>query len=204
MDPSMTTMVAFDIETLGLKPTENHVNPLAPPITAVCLYSTHPDRQKTYIFRSSTDPTADQAKEDSMREELFAELDAAPRLCAFNGIRFDIPFMRTAWNIPDERVEAWIVKTFDVFEACKSALNQTFSLNLLLAANKMESKTGTGLYAIELAKRKEWEKLGDYCMQDTRMTFLVSAQRAIVLPIITKTEQRIVMDRSTPGLFLVW
>ena len=101
MDPSMTTMVAFDIETLGLKPTENHVNPLAPPITAVCLYSTHPDRQKTYIFRSSTDPTADQAKEDSMREELFAELDAAPRLCAFNGIRFDIPFMRTAWNIVD-------------------------------------------------------------------------------------------------------
>ncbi len=201
----MSTMLAIDIETTGLNPQENPLNPLAPPVTAVSLYSTCPSKQKTFIFKSSAnDPTADLDEEERMREEIFARLDEAPRLCAFNGIRFDIPFLKTAWNIPNERVEAWILKTFDVFEACKIALNRTFPLKKLLAANGMESKTGTGLGAIQLAQTFQWEALGDYCMQDTRLTFLASAQRTIVLPIITKTNQRIVMDRSTPGLFSVW
>ena len=205
MDPSMTTMLAFDIETLGLNPLVNHDNPLAPPVTAVSLYSTCPTKQKTFIFKSSTaDPTADEAREEEMREEIFTMLDEAPRLCAFNGIRFDIPYMKAAWNIPDERVEAWVLKTFDVFEACKIAINRTFPLKNLLAVNGMESKSGTGLAAINLAKTFQWDALGDYCMQDTRLTFLVSTQRTVVLPITTKTNQRIVMDRSTPGLFLLW
>ena len=205
MDPSMSTMLAFDIETLGLNPLENHLNPLAPSITAVSLYSTCPTKQKTFIFKSSSgDPTADEARESEMREEIFAMLDEAPKLCAFNGIRFDIPYMKAAWNIPDERVEAWVLKTYDVFEACKIALNRTFPLKNLLAANGMESKTGTGLAAINLAKNFQWDDLGNYCMQDTRLTFLVSAQRTVVLPITTKTNQRVVMDSSTPGLFLLW
>lgn len=202
-------MVAFDIETMGLDPRQHG-------ITAACLYGAmdgpRPGQQvihdpasagahvvRTFLFRGE-----DAAADLALREEFMGHLDAARSLCAFNGVRFDIPFIETAWGVPASRVEAWILKTFDVYEACKLGLSATFSLNRLLAANGLESKTGSGLHAIQLAKTGQWEALGDYCMQDTRLTYLVSSQPAIVLPLHTVREQRPVIDRASPGLFVLW
>ncbi len=117
-------MIAFDIETMGLDPDTHR-------ITAACLYgamdgprpgqrvirnagapSTHVVR--TFVF-TNEDPEVDLA----LREEFMAHLDSARSLCAFNGILFDIPFLQRAWDIPHVRVEAWVVKTFDLYEACK-------------------------------------------------------------------------------------
>jgi hypothetical protein len=202
-------MVAFDIETTGLDPHRHQV-------TAACLYGAmdgqRPGQQvlrddatpgthvmRTFVF-TNEDPEADRA----LREEFMAHLDSARSLCAFNGIRFDIPFLMTAWGVPHARIESWVVKTFDVFEACKLGLNSTFSLDRLLAANSLESKSGSGLHAIHLAKTGQWEALGSYCMQDTRMTYLVSSQRAIMLPLHTVRGKRMVMDRGEAGLFTLW
>ena len=160
----ITNMLAFDIETTGL---DGHTCD----VTAACIYNS--EISETFLF-----PEPDLAK----RERFMAALDSAPRLCSFNGIRFDIPFLHAAWRIPDRRVEAWALKTFDVYEACKLSLNCTFSLDRLLFKNKLESKTGSGLHAIHLAKTGQWEELGNYCMQDTRMTFLVSSLPEIHLP----------------------
>jgi hypothetical protein len=202
-------MVAFDIETMGLDPKLHRV-------TAACLYGAmdgpRPGQQilrdadtpgphvvRTFVF-TNDDPEADLA----LREEFMALLDSARSLCAFNGVRFDIPFLQVAWGIPPSRVEAWIVKTFDVYEACKLGLNSTFSLDKLLAANNLESKSGSGLHAIHLAKTGQWEALGSYCMQDTRMTYLVSSQNAISLPLHTVRGKRLVLDRASPALFVLW
>jgi hypothetical protein len=68
----------------------------------------------------------------------------------------------------------------------------------------MESKTGTGAEAVVLAREGQWEKLGDYCLQDTRLTYLVSAQMAVVLPLHTPGGQRLVMDRAHSSVFRMW
>ena len=208
--PTAFGMVAFDIETMGLDPARDR-------ITAACLYGAmdgpRPGQRVTrdasepgpHVVRTFVSRNEEPDSEDlAQREEFMAHLDSARGLCAFNGIRFDIPFLQRAWNIPATRVEAWIVKTFDVFEACKLGLNATFSLDRLLAANSLESKTGSGLHAIQLAKDGKWEELGDYCMQDTRMTYLVSSQQAIALPLHTVRGKRLVLDRGVPGLFTLW
>lgn len=202
-------MIAFDIETMGLDPHTHR-------ITAACLYGAmdgpRPGQRvirdagapgthvvRTFVF-TNEDPEADLA----LRDEFMAHLDSARSLCAFNGIRFDIPFLQRAWDIPHARVAAWVVKTFDVYEACKLALGSTFSLDRLLAANSLESKSGSGLHAIHLAKTGQWKELGDYCMQDTRMTYLVSSQCHISLPLHTVRGKRLVLDRGSHGLFVLW
>ena len=207
--PAASGMVAFDIETTGLDPGTHR-------ITAACLYGAMdgprpgqriireahepgPHVVRTYVFTDEA-PEADLA----LREEFMSHLDSARSLCAFNGIRFDIPFLQRAWDVPHERVESWIVKTFDVFEVCKLALGSTFSLDRLLAANSLESKSGSGLHAIHLAKTGRWKELGEYCMQDTRMTYLVSSQCFIALPLHTLRGKRLVLDRASPGLFNLW
>ena len=178
-----TGLLAFDIETTGLDPSRCHV-------TAACIYGT--DRhghllQETFLFKG----IASRPPEDLHAAERFMSLlDASQRLCAFNGIRFDIPFLLTAWGIPPPRAEAWVLKTFDIFEACKLAINTTFSLNTLLAANGLESKSGTGSHAITLATTGQWDELGAYCMQDTRLTFLVSSQQYIQLPLQNTARHR--------------
>lgn len=189
--PAAHGMVAFDIETTGL-------DPLSCVVTAACAYGL--GVEETFLFKGE-DPDADAAS----RARFLSILDAAPRLCAFNGIRFDIPFLHASWKLPLAQVEAWVLKTFDVFEACKLGLNVTFPLSRLLAVNALESKTGSGAHAVTLAQTKQWDALGDYCMQDTRLTYLVSAQRSIALPVKTQGAQRqIAIDRDTSHLFCVW
>jgi hypothetical protein len=203
-------MVAFDIETTGLDPGSCR-------ITAACLYGAmdgpRPGQRiirdastpgthvmRTFVFKTDITETEDYLA----REEFMAHLDSARSLCAFNGIRFDIPFIQQAWDVPAARVQGWITKTFDVYEACKLGINATFSLDRLLAANSLESKTGSGLHAIHLAKTGQWGALGDYCMQDTRMTYLVSSQNAIALPLQPVRGKRVFIDRGCSGLFVLW
>ncbi len=184
-------LVAFDIETTGLDPRSHAV-------TAACVFGD--GAEETFLFKGENEDVDKEAK-----ERFLAVLDAAPRLCAFNGIRFDIPFLHTAWGLSTERVGAWVLKTIDVYEACKLGLNTTFSLDKLLYVNGMEGKSGSGLHAIALAKTKQWDALGAYCMQDTRMTYLVTRQDNIALPLLGQSSQRqIAIDRMTSTLFRMW
>ena len=186
-------MVAFDLETTGLDPALCRV-------TCACLYGDTeqaPVRQ-TFLFKG-----VDQAEDLRLREEFMAALDAAPYLCAFNGVRFDIPFMQQAWGVEPDRAAAWVRKTFDVFEACKLAFSRTFGLDRLLEMNGLEGKSGSGKHAIVMAAEGKWEALGDYCMQDTRMTHIVSALQSIELPLLMPWGQRVFLEKSCPSLFVL-
>ena len=166
-------MLAFDIETL------TGLDPLQPGnrVTVAAVYD--PDRgiERVFNFLTGASP-----------EEFFTVLDEAERLCAFNGARFDIPFIQKHWRVPPPRAQAWLAKLFDVFEACKVAVGVTFSLNALLAENGLGAKTGTGLEAIALARNGEHEKLEAYCMEDTVLTHRASSLERIAVP-------------KNPGLF---
>jgi hypothetical protein len=147
-------VLAFDIETTGLDPETCMV-------TCVCAYDADRGIERSFVFqRGDSEPAW----------EFLQMLDDAPLLCAFNGVRFDLPFLARRWGVPDERVGAWVRKMVDPFEACKLALNRTFSLNKLLVANGLPVKTGSGLEAVRMAEEGRWGELAEYCMHDTKMT----------------------------------
>jgi hypothetical protein len=145
-------VLAFDIETTGLDAETCEV-------TCACAYD--PDRgvERSFVFSQGGDPA-----------EFMALLDDAPLLCAFNGVRFDLPFLARRWGVPDEKVGSWVRKMVDPFEGCKLALGQTFSLNRLLSENGLPVKTSSGLEAVKMAREGRWAELAEYCMHDTKMT----------------------------------
>ena len=165
-------MLAFDIETEGLD-SATHA------ITCACAYDPDAGVERTFIF-----PLGDS------REEFMLLLDEASSLCAFNGARFDIPFMARSWGVDIARVAAWMLKLVDVYEATYLCIGRGFSLNALLAANGLEGKTGSGLEAVAMAKEGRWDELGAYCMHDTRMTHAVTSMPEIVLPIGRRGPQK--------------
>lgn len=157
-------MLAFDLETTG--PSISHDR-----IMCAAVYDPDAGIEKYFIFALGDSP-----------EEFMLLLDQADRLCSFNGVRFDIPLIER-WFCPGaERVGAWRLKLHDVYEACFLALGTTFSLESLLETNGVPGKTGSGLQAIQLAMDEEWEKLGDYCLNDTKRTHQVSSLLQIRLP----------------------
>jgi hypothetical protein len=183
-------MVAFDIETEGF-------NPLKERITAAAVYDGH-GLCKVFVFKGE-----DKVEDERLRDEFISILDAAPLLCAFNGVRFDIPYIIRHWGLDPIKAHDWVLKTVDVFEACKLGLQQTFKLSQLLAVNSMESKTGSGAEAVMLARNREWDKLGAYCLQDTRLTYLVTAQVNVGLPLHSSARQ-LALDRNHPSMFRLW
>ena len=122
-------------------------------------------------------------KEGDTPEAFFALLDGADRLCAFNGARFDLPFLQARYNLADARVGAWVLKLNDLYETARLAFASSYSLNALLAANGMDAKTGSGGDAVLLAREGRWRELGEYCRQDTIKTHRVSALPSVLLPL---------------------
>lgn len=164
---SFTRMLAFDLETTG-------PDPLRDDITCAAVYDPQAGVERFFLFSPKSrldDP-----------EEFMLLLDTADRLCAFNGARFDIPLIQRCFQAPPARVAAWRLKLHDVFEACKLALDVTFSLQSLLELNCMAGKTGSGADAVKMAEEGWWDQLGMYCLNDTRQTHRVSSLDKILLP----------------------
>lgn len=167
------SMLAFDLETTGLNPRQCLIT---------CAAACDPDAgiERVFFFARLENGELVPMLDDA--EEFMGLLDRADRLCAFNGARFDIPFIMHQLGAESARIARWRLKLHDVFEACKLALSVTFPLSALLALNGLPGKTGSGADAIQLALEGEWDRLGAYCLNDTRVTHQVSSMRAIRLP----------------------
>jgi hypothetical protein len=166
-------MLAFDLETTGPDVARDQ-------ITCAAAYDPDAGIERYFIFSLGDDP-----------EEFMRLLDGAERLCAFNGVRFDIPLIERCFRPVQSRVSAWRLKLHDVFEACKLALDTTFTLDSLLELNGLPGKTGSGLDAIRLAAEEDWPSLGEYCLNDTKRTHAVSMLCCIRLP---KTHNTLFLD----------
>ena len=80
-------------------------------ITVASVYD--PDRNISTNYNFCVGDT-EKAKNDFMRD-----LDDADTICAFNGARFDLPFIIQRFNVPPERWQKWYMKLFDYFEVRK-------------------------------------------------------------------------------------
>lgn len=124
-------------------------------------------------------------------EQVGLLLDEADIITAFNGVRFDTPFLHKVLHFDARRVEAWQRKTFDILEQSRETLNLTFKLSELLLYNGLQAKSGSGLQAIEWAKDPNmWPMLEEYCTDDACLTFHLASQRKILLPPFTEGSNR--------------
>jgi hypothetical protein len=156
-------MLAFDIETTGLDPAHSVV-------TVVCTQDYHTGERRAYEFGRVR--ACEPHNEGLLREELIHAFDAADSLCAFNGVRFDIPFLHAALKLSPETTAAWLFKTTDILEAARLGLfgpAHTFGLNLLCQHNQVAVKSGSGLQAIKFAQEGRWDALLSYCADDVRI-----------------------------------
>jgi hypothetical protein len=156
-------MLAFDIETTGLDP-QNCV------VTVVCTQDFHTGQQRAYEFGRVR--ACEPQNEGLLRDELITAFDDAPSLCAFNGVRFDIPFLHTVLKLSPEKTASWLLKTTDILEAARLGRfgpAHTFGLNLLCEHNKVAVKSGSGLQAIKFAQEGQWDALRTYCADDVRI-----------------------------------
>jgi hypothetical protein len=156
-------MLAFDIETTGLDPAHSVV-------TVVCTQDYHTGERRAYEFGRVR--ACEPQGEALLRDELIQAFDAADSLCAFNGVRFDIPFLHAALGLAPETTAAWLFKTTDILEAARLGLfgpAHTFGLNLLCQHNQVAVKSGSGLQAIKFAQEGRWDALLSYCADDVRI-----------------------------------
>jgi hypothetical protein len=169
------TMLAWDIETMGLNPNKSL-------ITVATTYC--PEKSTIYLF-AMLDAQKNVVKIhdfDAKKDAFLKELDEAPILAGYNAISFDVPFIATVFDVAPERVMKWLMKSVDIFESCKQCCGRTFGLNHVLDLNNFSTKTGDGLAAVRQAERGEWLELGAYCLDDSSLTYEISNRKRIALP----------------------
>ena len=164
-------MLVLDCETTGLDGYKNQ-------LTCACFFDSDNNTQHSFVFDQPPH------SEDSLRKQatITCMLDEATQLSGFNACKFDLPFLAKNWKLSDTHLVEWLLKTVDIYEASRLALKITFPLNALLAANGLESKSGSGLEAIRLAHDKKWDELANYCMQDVILTHEVTTLTVVNLP----------------------
>ena len=171
-------MLAWDIETTGIKKETDL-------ITVISLYDPEKDIAKVLRFVELNED-ADICYIDELQEridEFVTTMNEAETLTAFNGQSFDIPFVMLQFKLPNEIVQNWVMKSFDVLDICRKAFKRTFSLNLALEMNIAGfKKSGTGMDAVIQAREGRWQELEDYCLDDSRLTHKLSSLDTILCP----------------------
>jgi len=158
-------MLAFDIETTGLDRERCLV-------TVVCTEDFRTGERRAYEFGRVAAEGDCGRERAQLTAALVAAFDGAESLCAFNGVRFDVPFLHKALRLPEATVAGWLLKTTDILEACRLEVfgpRHTFSLNLLCEHNGVQMKSSSGCEAVRMAADGRWQELLDYCADDVRI-----------------------------------
>lgn len=162
--------VFFDIETTGLAETDA--------VTVVCCETYESGDCRVFNFAKAE--TLDER--NRLRDELVHVFDDATALGAYNGVRFDLPFMQRALAIPAETVTRWVLKTSDILEQLRLRDNATCKLDYLCALNGVPTKSSSGLEAIRMAAEGRWAELEDYCANDVRILCELYRKRVLQHP----------------------
>jgi len=150
-------MLFFDIETTGLTDKDK--------VTVVCTEDYESSARKVFNFAR----TVSDDERQVLRHELMLDFDSASSLCAYNGVRFDLPFMQRALDIPVQNVTEWVLKTSDILEQLRLRENAVCKLDYICTVNSVPSKSSSGLEAIRMAADGRWDELEQYCANDVRI-----------------------------------
>ncbi len=92
----------------------------------------------------------------------------ASLIVGYNINKFDLPVLQ-----PYLSLNIASVPTLDLLEDINNKLGFRVGLDSVAQATLGVGKTGHGLDAIEYFKRKQWDKLKSYCLNDVKITRMV-------------------------------
>jgi DNA polymerase III epsilon subunit-like protein len=165
-------LLCFDIETTGLDAMRDEV-------TMICLQDLVTGERTSYNFGLlSLEDTPSAA----LVEQVVQRFEEADYLCAFNGIRFDLPFMQQALEIHADVITRWVLKTVDPLEFLRLSGHRTSSLDKICTHNNIPSKSSTGQRAVEMAREGLWDELEEYCQQDVDILCVLVKRRTFQHP----------------------
>lgn len=156
----------FDIETTGLCAHDS--------ITVICgiVHSVADEARHEEVTLNLLQIKDDPAAQRAHCEHVCSFLDKAQFLAAYNGIRFDLPFVaRWAASLDvAANISAWTAKTIDFYHLILSHVGVHYKMQRVCEDNNLAvEKSGSGLDAIRWAESGEWDLLEAYCMQDVRV-----------------------------------
>lgn len=96
---------------------------------------------------------------------LFTKLEHASHIIGFNINKFDLPVLS-----PYYLGNTTQFSTLDLLEEVEKVLGFRVALDDLARATLNIKKSGHGFLAIDYFKKKEWEKLKNYCLDDVKIT----------------------------------
>jgi DNA polymerase III epsilon subunit-like protein len=165
-------LLCFDIETTGLDAARDEV-------TMICTQDVRMGARKSYNFGVLSHKDESSA---ALLSQVIDDFEQADGLCAFNGIRFDLPFMQQAFNIHEDIITRWVLKTIDPLEFLRLSGHRTSSLDKICTHNDIPSKSSSGKQAVEMARDGRWEELQKYCEQDVTILCTLVMQRKFQHP----------------------
>lgn len=113
-------------------------------------------------------------------EDLARMLSSCKQHVAFNGRRFDMLVMKQHFK-DDAEYDKALERLSDPFYDL--SVIAPYSLNALLKANKLTSKSGSGKDAPVLWETKRYDDLENYCMDDVRLLAkLITQESTIKVP----------------------
>ena len=105
------------------------------------------------------------AYEESELPKLFAKMEHASLLIGFNIKKFDLPVLA-----PYYVGDLMQFPSLDIIEEVERSVGHRLSLDDLAKATLGAKKNGNGFMAIEYYRKKEIEKLKNYCLNDVKIT----------------------------------
>ena len=181
-------MLVFDIETTGL---DHHTHQ----ITVIFVHDCQSNTDQCFNFAREARESLSQNSEmtateplsqNTSKEEFLEMLDNTDIICCFNGVKFDIPFVISFFQVPPQRYQQYFTKVFDYYEYCRLLFDTSCSLNNLLKANGHAVKTSSGGQAVLMAEQGRWQELEDYCKQDTLKTRDLCKLAKVLIPLRNK------------------
>ncbi len=97
--------------------------------------------------------------------QLFAKMEHASFLIGFNSNKFDLPVLS-----PYYLGDIFQFSSLDLLEEVEKSLGFRVALDDLARATLGEKKSGHGFLAIEYFRKKEFDKLKEYCLHDVKLT----------------------------------
>ena len=99
-------------------------------------------------------------------DELIKELEQAPLVITFNGIRFDYEVLQPYGLKP----EILYPKSFDILAQFERIKGHRVSLDSVAQATLGEGKSGDGTQAVKWFREGKIDKVIEYCKQDVDLT----------------------------------
>jgi hypothetical protein len=176
-------LLVLDIETTGFSRRRHEITVIGAVVydTAACA-----ERERRCFNVFCAEQTRSLEAVAAMKRDVAALLDRCDAIVAYNGLQFDLPWIREWLRRPARRAQSaprdvapaaldprapapWALKTRDFCALAQTCTGHAPSLEAACALNGIAgAKSANGAQAVAWAAASAWPQLEAYCMQDVQ------------------------------------